>query len=145
MQPARVVSMNTIDPFVGKWELDPSALNYESGRPGKRATYIIEATSIGLLFTLDGEDGEGRPIRFRYGGPMDGSSQPLPGDGGLVLILKRVDEHTIESILKRGDIVLDRWTREISTDGRSIKMTQFVPNPAGGDFLNTSIYRRAAR
>jgi hypothetical protein len=102
-----------IDPLIGTWELDPSTLNYESGRPGKRATYVIEAIPNGPLFLLDGEDGEGRPIKFQYGGPTDGSGQPLPGDSGLVLVLKRDCERTIESVLKRGEVVLDRWTREL--------------------------------
>jgi hypothetical protein len=83
-----------IDPFIGIWELDPSTLNYESGRPGKRATYFIQAIPNGLLFLLDGEDGEGRRIRFQYSGPMDGSGQSLPGDSGLVL--DRMSYHPIK-------------------------------------------------
>ncbi len=130
------------DPFVGTWELDPCTLNYEADRPGKRATYIIEAISNGLFFLLDGEDGDGRPIKFQYGGPTDGSGQPLPGDNGLDLVLKRDGERTIESILKRGEAVLDRWTRELTPDGQAIKMTQYVSNPNGREFQNASLYRR---
>lgn len=130
------------DPFIGTWELDPTTLKYESGRPGKRATYMIEAIPNGLFFLLDGEDGEGRPIKFQYGGPTDGSAQPLPGGDGLELVLKRDGERTIESILKRGEAMLDRWTRELSPDGQTIKMTQFVSNPSGRTFQNASLYRR---
>jgi hypothetical protein len=122
--------------------LDLSTLKYESGHPGKRATYVIEATSNGLLFLLDGEDGEGKPIKFQYSGPMNGSGQLLPGDSGLVLVLKRDSELIIESVLKRGEMILDRWTRELSPDGQVIKMTQYVSNPNGREFQNTSIYRR---
>lgn len=64
---------------------------------------------------MDGEDGEGKPIKFQYGGPTDGSGQPLPGDSRLVLMLKRNSERIVESILKRGETVLDRWTRELSS------------------------------
>jgi hypothetical protein len=131
-----------IDPFIGTWELDPDTLKYESGRPGKRATYVIEAVANGLLFLLDGEDDEGKPIKFQYSGPMDGSGQLLPGDGGLVLVLKRDSDLIIESVLNRGEMVLDRWTRELSPDGQRIKMTQYVPNPNGQELQNTSIYRR---
>jgi hypothetical protein len=129
------------DPFIGTWELDPSTLRYESGRPGKRATYIIEASPAGLVFLLDGEDAEGRPIQFQYGGALDGTAQSLPG--GLALILKRTGERSIESTLRRGEEVLDRWEREISPDGRTMRMTQFVRDSTGREFLNTSDYRRA--
>jgi len=27
------------DPFIGTWELDPDTLDYQFGRPGRRATY----------------------------------------------------------------------------------------------------------
>ena len=33
---------NSNDPFVGTWELDPETLEYEHGRPGRRATYVVE-------------------------------------------------------------------------------------------------------
>ncbi|MFN7921979.1 MAG: hypothetical protein U0Q16_17890 [Bryobacteraceae bacterium] len=134
-----------MDPFVGTWELDPATLHYERGRPGKRATYIIEATSAGLLFSLDAEDADGKPIRFQYGGALDGTAQPLPGDSGLELVLMRESERSISSILKLGDKELDRWTRELSADGQSITMTQFVSNPGGPDFRNKSVYRRVER
>ena len=130
------------DPFIGAWELDPSTLNYESGVPGKRAIYAIVATPNGLLFLLDGEDGEGKPIKFQYGGPTDGSGRPLPGGSGLVLVLKRDGERIIESVLKREEIVLDRWTRELSADGQTMTITQYVPNLNGREFQNTSLYRR---
>ncbi|MBM3784526.1 MAG: hypothetical protein FJW30_09220 [Acidobacteria bacterium] len=132
------------DPFIGTWELDPAALNYASGQPGKRATYIIEALPAGgLRFILNGEDAEGRPVKFQYGGPLDGSSQALPG--GVALILRRVDARSIESILQRDGKVLDRWMREFSADGQSIKMTQFVKDADGRDARNLSVYRRVQR
>ncbi len=129
------------DPFIGTWELDPATLNYASGQPGKRATYVIEAVPTGgLMFILDGEDSEGRSIKFQYGGALDGSGQSLPG--GATLILRRVDERQIESILQRGDTVLDRWMRELNADGQSIQMTQFVRDSSGRDLRNLSVYRR---
>jgi len=33
-----------IEPFLGVWELDPSSLKYEKGRPGRRAVYSILRT-----------------------------------------------------------------------------------------------------
>src|ERR1700741_2874453 len=88
---------NSDDPFVGTWELDPETLNYEHGRPGRRASYVIEPKGDAeLLFHLDADDSDGRLIRGTYGGPMDGRDQPLSGKD-VALVLTRLDERTIES------------------------------------------------
>jgi hypothetical protein len=102
------------DPFIGTWELDPASLDYQAGRPGKRATYEIEASPNGLRFTLDAD---GKPMRVRSGGPLDGTPQLLPaGDSTPKLVLKR--HAPVKALLLRGDQVIDRWTREVSADGR---------------------------
>ena len=63
---------DSLDDFVGVWELDPSTLNYEHGRPGRRAVYSIARTAEGLEFTLDADDADGKPMHFVYGGKLDG-------------------------------------------------------------------------
>lgn len=133
--------MNT-DPFLGTWELDPDTLDYQFGRPGRRATYIIEAVPGGLMFHLDAEDADKNPIKVSYGGELDGRDQPLGGDA--VLVLTRYSEVLIESTLKRQAKVVDRWTRELLADGRTMKITQYVLRPGGEEFRNTSIYRKIA-
>ena len=54
------------DPFIGTWELDPDTLDYQFGRPGRCATYVIEAISGGLLFRLDAEDADKNPIKVTW-------------------------------------------------------------------------------
>ena len=128
------------DPFVGRWELDPSTLRYEHGRPGRRAVYTIEAVSEGLTFTLDADDADGRPMAFTYGGKVDGEDRALPGPD-LTLTLSR-DERLIESVLKKNGIVIDRWTRALAPDGETMTITQHGVRPNGEPFRNTGIYRR---
>jgi hypothetical protein len=129
------------DPFVGTWELDPSTLDYQFGRPGRRATYTIEAVPQGLMFTLDAEDADRKPMAFTYGGTLDGRDQPIPGTDA-VLVLTRHDANNIESVLKRGGKVADRWTRELLPDLRTMRIVQHGVKPDGSEFRNTSIYRR---
>jgi hypothetical protein len=129
------------DFFVGTWELDPATLDYQFGRPGHRATYVIEAVSQGLMFTLDGEDADRKPMKFTYGGELDGRDQPLPGMDA-VLVLTRQDANNIESVLKRGGKVVDRWARELLPDLRAMRIVQHGVKPDGAEFRNTSIYRR---
>jgi hypothetical protein len=130
------------DPFIGTRELGPDTLDYQFDRPGRRATYVIEATSGGLRFHLDAEDADKNPIKVTYGGELDGRDQPLPGDAALVLT--RYSETSIESTLKREGKVVDRWTRELRPDRETMKITQHVLRPSGEECCNTSIYRKKA-
>ncbi|GAC1654899.1 MAG: hypothetical protein NVS9B15_15640 [Acidobacteriaceae bacterium] len=131
------------DPFIGTWELDPTTLDYEFGKPGRRATYIIEPIDEGLRFTLDADDPEGKRLNFVYGGRLDGSEQPLQNTDAL-LVLTRIDGQTIESVLKSGGKIVDCWTRELLPDLSTMKITQHGKTPTGTRFRNTGLYRRIA-
>jgi phosphoribosylanthranilate isomerase len=139
--PKSAANKDGIDPFVGRWELDPSTLDYQFGRPGRRAIYVIEQTHKGFQFHLDGDDADGKPMKFSYGGPLDGLDKPIPGSDA-ALVLRRLDDRTIESTLKRNGKVVDRWTRELLPDGKTMKIVQHVVGAGGEKFLNTSFYRR---
>ncbi len=93
------------------------------------------------MFTLDADDADGRPMKFTYGGELDGTEQPLP-DGAGVLILTRLNERMIESVVKREGKVVDRWTRELLPDGKTMRIIQHGLGPDGGELQNRSIYRR---
>jgi phosphoribosylanthranilate isomerase len=129
------------DPFPGTWELDPETLDYQAGRPGRRALYVIERTPEGLRFQLDGDDADGKRMTFTYGGALDGREQPIPS-GDAVLVLTRHSKILIESVLKRGGKVVDRWTREILPGSDAMRITQHVVRPDGSEARNVSIYRR---
>lgn len=129
------------DPFVGTWQLDPETLDYQHGRPGRQATYMVEVVPVGLMFTLDGKDADGKPMRFTYGGELDGRDQPLPGTD-TVLVLTRHNLRNIESLLKRGGKVVDRWTRELLPDLNTMRIIQHGVKPDGNKFQNVSLYRR---
>lgn len=129
------------DPFPGAWELDPETLDYQAGRPGRRALYVIERSPEGLRFHLDGDDADGKRMTFSYGGPLDGREQPVPSTDA-ALILTRHSKILIESALKRGGKILDRWTREILPNRDTMRITQYVVRPDGSEAQNVSIYRR---
>jgi hypothetical protein len=118
--------------FVGVWELDPSTLDYQYGRPGRRAMYTIEPAAGGLMFTLDGEDADGKPLKFTYGGSIDGLDHPIAD--GVTLALGWVDDCSIESVLKRGGSVADRWVRTIQAGGQAMTITQRGVRPDGTVF-----------
>jgi hypothetical protein len=129
------------DLFCGTWELDPATLDYQYGRPGRRAIYTIEKSHEGLQFVLDADDADGKQLYVTYGGPLDGREQPLAGTDA-VLVLTRYDDRNIESTLKRGGKVADRWTREVLPDGNTMRIMQHGFRPDGEPFSNVGLYRR---
>jgi phosphoribosylanthranilate isomerase len=139
-QPAQEGNLDD-DPFPGVWDLDPETLDYQTGRPGRRALYVIERSAEGLRFHLDGDDADGKRMTFSYGGALDGREQPIPLSDA-VLVLKRHSRILIESALKRGGKIVDRWTREILPGRDTMRITQHVVRPDGNEALNVSIYRR---
>ena len=131
----------TQDPFIGVWELDPETLDYQHGRPGRRAIYTVEPLPDGLLFTLDADDADGRPMHHVYGGKLDGAAAPIP-DTAFTLELARIDQTTIASTLKKDGREIDRWTRAIQPGGETMLITQHGLKPNGEAFRNHGIYRR---
>jgi hypothetical protein len=129
------------EPFIGIWELDPDTLDYQHGRPGRRAVYTVEPLPEGLRFRLDADDADGRPMHHVYGGKLDGADVPIPNTP-LTLGLGMPDERTIESILKKEGRVLDRWTRTVQPDDRAMLITQHGFKPDGRPFRNNGLYRR---
>lgn len=131
------------DLFIGTWILDPESLKYEHGKPGLRAVYTVERASRGLTFSLDADDPDGNLLKFVYGGPVDGVDREI--SPGVTLSLGWVDPFTIESVLKRGGKVADRWTRTVSPDDPDrMLIAQTGVTPQGNPFTNRSTYYKTS-
>lgn len=125
--------------FCGVWELDPATLNYQQGRPGRRAVYTIARTAEGLEFTLDAEDADGKPMHFTYGGKLDGTPHTMPGTP-LSIALTVLDDGSIESTAFMDGVAIDRWTRTLGADRTAMLVCQH--GTGGKTFTNSGLYRR---
>ncbi len=138
----QLLGTNSLDDiFIGTWQLDPATLKYEHGRPGRRAVYIIEKTPAGLNFHLDADDADGKSIKVTYAGELNGRDKPIPGMDA-ALVLSRLEGNIIESALKRAGKVIDRWTREVLPDKKTMRIIQHGTHPDGTAFRNVALYRR---
>ena len=129
--------------FQGVWRLDPSTLDYQFGRPGRRAVYTIKPVPGGLEFTLDADDADGTPMHHVYGGALDGAEYPIAGST-MTLSMDCLDDRTIESVLRKDGKVLDRWTRTLEPDGDTMVIRQHGVTPGGETFTNSGVYRRSS-
>lgn len=140
---ARGTMADTLDRYFGTWELDPSTLNYEHGRPGRRAVYTIEPADEGLRFTLDADDADGKPMFVKYGGKLDGVDYAYAGYP-VTVSLAMLEDGSIESVAKRDGVVVDRWTRTLIGEGRAMLICQHGADPDGKPWVNSGLYRRVS-
>jgi hypothetical protein len=103
------------------WVLNPPTLEYEVGRPGLRAAYVIELAAYrgGYLFHLDGDDADGNPMKFSNGGAIDGLDREIPC--GFTLAFTCLGARSIDA---------------------TIRFTQFRTGPDARACRNRSLYRR---
>ena len=135
--------MFATDLFLGLWKLNPATLDYQFGRPGRRAMYLIERSGQQWRFTLDGDDADGKSMCFSYSGLLDGEDYPCMDQSVIdSLQLSLVDEATIESVAKKDGKVVDRWRRVVSPDGRILTITQYGSNPENEHLRNVSVYEK---
>ncbi|MGA9672356.1 MAG: hypothetical protein WBQ94_24290 [Terracidiphilus sp.] len=130
-----------LDGFVGRWELDPTTLHYERGRPGLRAIYTITRTGEGLTFDLDADDADGKPMHFVYGGKVDGVDRSYEGYP-VTVSLALLEDGSIESVAKKDGVAIDRWTRTLVEDGQALLICQHKTDEAGNQFRNAGLYRK---
>lgn len=130
------------DLFVGKWELRES--DYENGEPPQNATYAIEYERNGYLVKMDWLTADGEPMRAEYFAVPDGEQYPLdnPQAENSTMSMVRVDEHTLDSTVKRGGEITAHTRRVLSEDGSTMTITQSTSTPDGNTFKNVSVYAR---
>lgn len=134
------------DLYLGEWLLIPELSLYQSGTPPAAGRYFIDARSDGsLLLRVEWQAGEGgRWLSTSFGGPADGTRQPLDGppSGPDAFTLTRVDERTLDSTALRNGETIAFARRVASSDGQLLAVVQEV---RAGDQLirNFQVYRRA--
>ena len=139
--------MDVPDGFLGHWQLVPELSLYALGPPPLRGTYLIrrdgDTVQLQLRWAMP-PDGPEQAIAF--GGPMDGTPQPVAdagsGAGPDSFTLTRVDASTLDSAALRNGAVVAYARRVVSADGSLLAVVQEGPHPEGGRFRNFQVYRR---
>jgi hypothetical protein len=139
--------MPDADLFLGTWELVPELSLYDWGPRPAWCTYAIRPDAGGVRVEMRYAVEPGGPEQtVAFGGPADGSPQPLGGAAGGpdAFSLTRVDARTLDSAALRAGETLAHARRVASADGRLLAVVQEGPRPDGGRFRNFQVYRRAA-
>lgn len=134
--------MSGLDKFIGKWSLIPEKCDYELDQPPQRGTYEIVVDGERVTFLMDWIDSVGEHKTMSFSEICDGQLHPYEAPGPIDQIsLTLVDEVSLSSMAKAGDVVVMNATRELLSE-KLMKVTMSGPLPDGGDYRNIALYEK---
>ena len=131
------------DPVFGTWKLNVAQSKFSPGPALKSQTrtYKDSAGSVAMSFSqvsADGKESAGAST-FKY----DGKEYPITGSPDYdTLVLKAVNDHTIESSQKRAGKVVGTSTRTVAKDGKTMTLVSKGTSATGVAFDNTLVFDR---
>src|SRR6266436_1509073 len=112
------------DPTAGTWKLNPAKSKYSPGPAPQSATMTYEDTADGIKRTGENVLPDGTKTSFEYTAKYDGKDYPVTGsDTYDAVALKRVNDHTVETTLKKSGKVMTTGRRVVSKDGKTMTLT----------------------
>ena len=128
------------DVNMGTWKLNEAKSNVSPGTP-KNTTVVYMAMGDSVMVTVDGVDSDGKPTHNEWTGKYDGKDYPVTGDPNSdTRSVKRIDDHTLELTVRKGDKVTATGHIVVSSDGKSRTVTLSGTDPMGKEFQSTSVY-----
>jgi hypothetical protein len=131
------------DNQVGTWKLNVAKSKWSPGPAPKDGTLTIETIPNGLKITVHGTGAAGNAIHFEMSPKYDGKDYPMTGNPNAdTLSLKKIDDHTIEWVSKRGGKPAMTVRSVVSKDGKTRTTTQKGRNAKGEEVNSVRVYDR---
>jgi len=109
------------DSFMGTWKLNDAKSKIGAGSP-KNTTVVYEAAGDDVKVTVDGTDGDGKPVHSEWTGKYDGKDYPVTGDPSTdTRSYKKVNDHTLMFTNKKGEKVTISGRAVVSATTKSRK------------------------
>jgi hypothetical protein len=125
---------------LGTWKLNEAKSKISPGSP-KNTTVVIEAAGDSVKVTVDGVDGQGKPIHNEWTGKFDGKDYPVTGDPTSDMrAYKQLDAHTQELTVKKDGKVGVTGKITVSADGKTRTVATSGTDPSGKKVQNKSFY-----
>jgi len=128
------------DPHTGTWKLNKIKSNVTPGTL-KYNSVTVENMFGKVKVTADGLDGDGKPVHSEWTGNFDGKDYSVTGDPVAdTRSYTKVDDRTLNFIVKKGGKIVDTGRLVVSTDGKSRTVTVGGTTPKGKKFRNIVVY-----
>jgi len=138
------VSLAQTNPFIGTWKLNTAKSKFGLGPGPQSLTQTYEAQGDGVKVSLQGTAADGSSIAWSYTANYDAKDNPVSGSGvpdrADTIALKRINEHTTSSSLKKGGEVIRTARSVVSKDGKILTLTAKGKNAEGKPGSNVLIF-----
>jgi hypothetical protein len=126
--------------MLGTWKLNEAKSKIPAGA-SKSVTVVYAAAGDDLKCSIDGVNGEGKPTHTEWTGKIDGKDYAVTGDPNQsTRSLKKINDHTFEVTVKKGDKVTISGRLEISPNGKSRTVILSGTDAAGNKIQTASFY-----
>ena len=127
-------------PQMGTWVLNEAKSKIPAGAP-KNTKAVYEAMGDKTKVTVDGVDGDGKPVHNEWTGMFDGKDYPLTGDMSAdSRAYKKINDRTVELTNKKDGKVTTTGKIVVSADGKSRTVTIHGTNSKGEKVSYTAVY-----
>ena len=128
------------DANMGTWKLNEARSKFGPGAT-KNMTVVYEVAGDKVKVTVDGIDGDGKPVHQEWTGSFDGKDYPVVGDPSSdARAYKKVDANTLDLTSKKGGKVSATGRIVVAADGKSRTLTTTGTNAKGEKITNTAVY-----
>ena len=131
------------DVTLGTWKVNLAKSKYSPGPAPKSQTVKYEAAGDSVKITVDGTDGEGKPIHNETTAKFDGKDYPVKGDPNAdSRSYKKINDYTLEVATKKAGKVTTTNRTVYARDGKSRTSTITGMDTKGQKVNNTVFYDR---
>ena len=144
------LAQSTGDPFIGTWRLNRAASTFDPGPPPESRTTTFEMVGDAIRHVTvtrsrwqneNNPTGLGGTDRVEYTAKLDRQDYPITNSFLSRVSLRRIDARTIERTGKLNGEAVERSTRTVSRDGRTLTITTKGTND-GGPYSSVQVFER---
>lgn len=128
------------DPQIGTWKLNEAKSKIGAGSP-KLTTVVYETAGDSLKVTVEGIDGDGKPLRNEWTGKLDGKDYPVTGDPTTdTRSYTKANDRTLAFTNKKSSKVTITGRVVVAADGKTRTVTSSGTDPKGKKFKTIAAY-----
>ena len=128
--------------LLGTWKLNVEKSKFNPGPAPKSSVLTYQAAGEATKVTNEGVNAQGNPTKSVFG-PFTNDGKPSPVTGVPDFnesTYKKVNDTTVEFVRLKDGKEVQRGTRVVSTDGKSLTFTTKGVNASGQQIDNVAVY-----
>jgi hypothetical protein len=140
---ALAITLSAADSTIGAWKLNVAKSKYSPGPPPQSGTVTYEETADGIRRSGETIAADGSKTSFEYTAKYDGKEYPVKGSDLFdTIVLKRVNDRTVEATLKKSGKDVSHARRVVSKEGKTMTISTTGKNAKGQKMHNVAFYEK---